>query len=371
MYTGIHMVYMYTEYPEENMEQKNGYRAIADELGNEIASGKLRPGELLPPERVLCERWNVERTTLRRALALLSDEGLIEKRPGVGSIVRDRSKELISFITTGGSADQAAQVNELEHHFMSPVCDCFSRICAKNGRREVSVTLTGNVEGRLESFRNLLDSSQALVLADNIPMNFLETAKRVGKPCVLFSQREKGFRSVLCDNDSGLSQAVDCLYALGHRNIAFLGGDERFLNSRARVDGFKRAMQSHGLNGEVIQCGWSDVSGYDGFLKLISINPAITAVCCVNDQVAYGVCKAVNELGKKVGVDVSVIGFGDTKYSRDFEYQITSVRIPPERVARELWRALRWEIESPFTDPATVLVEAELIVRGTTGKVQN
>ena len=148
MYTGIHMVYMYTEYPEENMEQKNGYRAIADELGNEIASGKLRPGELLPPERALCERWNVERTTLRRALALLSDEGLIEKRPGVGSIVRDRSKELISFITTGGSAGQAAQVNELEHHFMSPVCDCFSRICAKNGRREVSVTLTGNVEGR-------------------------------------------------------------------------------------------------------------------------------------------------------------------------------------------------------------------------------
>ena len=254
---------------------------------------------------------------------------------------------------------------------MSPVCDCFSRICAKNGRREVSVTLTGNVEGRLESFRNLLDSSQALVLADNIPMNFLETAKRVGKPCVLFSQREKGFRSVLCDNDSGLSQAVDCLYALGHRNIAFLGGDERFLNSRARVDGFKRAMQSHGLNGEAIQCGWSDVSGYDGFLKLISISPAITAVCCVNDQVAYGVCKAVNELGKKVGVDVSVIGFGDTKYSRDFEYQITSVRIPPERVARELWRALRWEIESPFTDPATVLVEAELIVRETTGKIQN
>ena len=79
----------------------------------------------------------------------------------------------------------------------------------------------------------------------------------------------------------------------------------------------------------------------------------------------------MNELGKKVGVDVSVIGFGDTKYSRDFEYQITSVRIPPERVARELWRALKWEIESPFTDPATVLVEAELIVRGTTGKVQN
>ena len=43
------MVYMYTEYPEENMEQKNGYRAIADELGNEITSGKLRPDELLPP----------------------------------------------------------------------------------------------------------------------------------------------------------------------------------------------------------------------------------------------------------------------------------------------------------------------------------
>lgn len=347
------------------MEKKTGYKQIADELRSEIMSGSLEAGKRLPPERELCGRWNVERTTLRRALALLAEEGLIEKKSGYGSIVRSRSNDLISFITTGNGTS-TTKVLELEHHFMSPVCDRFAALCAENGCREISVTLTGNAEGRLESFRTLLDSSRALVLADNIPDSFLETVKRSGKPCVLFSQREKGFRSVLCDNDSGLLQAVDHLYGLGHRNIAFLGGEGEFLNSKARADGFRRAMQSHNLDGKVLECGWSDKQGEYGFRMLHELNPGITAVCCVNDQVALGVCRAAEALGKKPGVDFSVVGFGDTLNPENSEYRLTSILIPPARVARELWRALQWEIENPFSDPATVLVEAELIVRETT-----
>ena len=208
-----------------------GYKAIAEELREELR--EIQPGSKLPPERVLCERFRVERTTVRRALTLLSDEGLIEKKPGYGSVVRDNSKQLITFLTTSGSENSTTRVNELEHHFMSPVCDHFSDICQKNGCREISVNLTGNERGRFESFRNLLDSSRALILADNIPDSFLEAAKKAGKPCVLFSQRAKGFRSVVCDNDSGLMQAVDHLCGLGHSRIAFIGGEERIQSGNA------------------------------------------------------------------------------------------------------------------------------------------
>ena len=74
MYTGTQTIYRYTScvyHTGGAMEKKNGYRQIADELRSEIMSGSLEAGKRLLPERELCGRWNVERTTLRRALALL------------------------------------------------------------------------------------------------------------------------------------------------------------------------------------------------------------------------------------------------------------------------------------------------------------
>jgi len=59
-------------------------------LHDEIARGALAPGEPLPTEQALCDQFGVSRITVRRALADLADAGLIERRQGVGSFVRDR-----------------------------------------------------------------------------------------------------------------------------------------------------------------------------------------------------------------------------------------------------------------------------------------
>src|SRR5262245_4348699 len=59
-------------------------------LHDEIARGALTPGDVLPTEQTLCDQFGVSRITVRRALADLADAGLIERRQGVGSFVRDR-----------------------------------------------------------------------------------------------------------------------------------------------------------------------------------------------------------------------------------------------------------------------------------------
>lgn len=70
-------------------------------LRDEIARGALVPGEPLPSEQSLCEQFGVSRITVRRALADLADQGLIERRHGVGSFVRHsdsvRVPELFSY----------------------------------------------------------------------------------------------------------------------------------------------------------------------------------------------------------------------------------------------------------------------------------
>ena len=65
------------------------YAQIAHALQQRIADGDIPPGSLLPSEAALCEEFSVVRNTVRRALAQLEADGLIETLPGRGRIVRD------------------------------------------------------------------------------------------------------------------------------------------------------------------------------------------------------------------------------------------------------------------------------------------
>ncbi|BAT61844.1 HTH-type transcriptional repressor YvoA [Variibacter gotjawalensis] len=63
------------------------YREIAGELQREIRSGQFSIGSLLPIEAQLMERFGASRQTIREALRIISEQGLIVRRPGIGSIV--------------------------------------------------------------------------------------------------------------------------------------------------------------------------------------------------------------------------------------------------------------------------------------------
>jgi len=66
------------------------YRRIAAELRHAITSGELPPGSQLPTEQELGDRYKVSRNTVRLALGLLVNEGIITSTPGRGTFVRDR-----------------------------------------------------------------------------------------------------------------------------------------------------------------------------------------------------------------------------------------------------------------------------------------
>lgn len=65
------------------------WKQIAERIEAEIIEGRLSPGARLPTEAELAERFGVNRHTLRRALATLTDQGLIEATPGRGTFVRE------------------------------------------------------------------------------------------------------------------------------------------------------------------------------------------------------------------------------------------------------------------------------------------
>ncbi len=66
------------------------YQSIADSLRREISDGLYNTKQLLPTEQLLCQRFQISRQTVRRALSVLEEEGLITRRQGSGSRLRER-----------------------------------------------------------------------------------------------------------------------------------------------------------------------------------------------------------------------------------------------------------------------------------------
>jgi len=77
------------------------YRQIADVLRGEIRHGVYPPGSLLPIEHELAERFNTSRQTVREALRVLDERGLILRRAGKGTLVIDRGERPLLNLAMG------------------------------------------------------------------------------------------------------------------------------------------------------------------------------------------------------------------------------------------------------------------------------
>jgi GntR family transcriptional regulator len=90
------------------------YRRIAQELRQEIQSGMPGPGERLPTELELRERYDASRNTVRDAIKLLTTLGLVETRPGTGTFVIEKIEPFVTTLSAdpetglgGGEGDAA------------------------------------------------------------------------------------------------------------------------------------------------------------------------------------------------------------------------------------------------------------------------
>ncbi|SRR5579875_324127 len=75
------------------------YQAIAHELRARIDSGALAPGERLPSEPDLVRQFNASRNTVRLALALLTNQGLVVTRQGLGTFVAEPAKPFTALLS--------------------------------------------------------------------------------------------------------------------------------------------------------------------------------------------------------------------------------------------------------------------------------
>jgi DNA-binding LacI/PurR family transcriptional regulator len=129
-------------------------------------------------------------------------------------------------------------------------------------------------------------------------------------PVVAFARRVAGLDYVGIDNEQGALLAIEHLYRIGHRRIAFLGGNPNHLLAMDdRLKGYQRALSQLKVKFDPLLVVPSDLNrrcGFDGVQKLIKAKNPPTAVLCFNDVVALGAMEGIQRLGRKPGVDFGI-----------------------------------------------------------------
>jgi LacI family xylobiose transport system transcriptional regulator len=178
-----------------------------------------------------------------------------------------------------------------------------------------------------------------------------------------------GVPSVGAENWSGGLAATRHLLDLGHRRIAVITGAPRMLSARARLDGYRAAMDSAGVpvDPELVREGdFQIVDGLKHTRELLCLPDPPTAVVTGNDGEALGVYQAVYEAGLRIPDDLSVVGFDDLPPAQWMIPALTTVRQPlGDMAATATGMVIDLAHGKPLSQHRLVL-STELVVRAST-----
>jgi LacI family transcriptional regulator, galactose operon repressor len=171
------------------------------------------------------------------------------------------------------------------------------------------------------------------------------------------------------DDERAARLATEHLVELGHTRIGFVSGSDEYSLSQWRVDGWKAAMASAGLDaqGLLAEGDFSFTSGERAARHLLGLDQPVTAIIASNDQMALAVLDVARDMGLSVPADLSIISFDDTPIVHFAVPTLTAIDQP---IAATASRAVELIIDSQRGDDLPdqpVVVPAALVRRQSTG----
>lgn len=177
-----------------------------------------------------------------------------------------------------------------------------------------------------------------------------------------------GLPTVRVDHTAAAEMATKYLLDLGHRRIVHIAGPLRSGMATHRLEGYKAALEAHGVACDPQLCLQGDFtveSGEEAMEAFLANAPPPTAVFAANDEMAVGAIRVLRARGLKVPQDVSVLGFDDQRIAGIYDPPISTVRIPTfeigYRSTLELAQLLSGQVIAP-----DIVLACELVVRDST-----
>ncbi len=186
-------------------------------------------------------------------------------------------------------------------------------------------------------------------------------------PYVMLEGLQKGETEasvVDIDNEKGAYDATRHLVELGHQHIVHLAGPAYSQHTLERCAGVLRAAPL----ARIVHAGATLKDGYNAVRDELE-GALCTALVCYNDLVAIGAMRQLQDQGKRIPEDVSVVGFDDIEVASYLSVPLTTVRVPKREMGRKAIATVLERIHSSVESPSTrILLDAELVVRSSTKK---
>ena len=219
-------------------------------------------------------------------------------------------------------------------------------------RRPVGVVLV---------FSDLAEEAKAKLRSRAIPFVIIDPA---GDPA-------PDVPSVGSANWSGGLMATRHLIELGHTRIAAITGREDMMCSFARLDGYRSAMNSAGLEVHprfVLFGDFQVDGGRQAALSLLTLDDRPTAIFAGSDLQALGVIDAARTLGLRVPRDLSIVGYDDLQLAEWSSPALTTIHQPLTAMAEEAARLVVRMSTAPLETIPRMDLATRLVVRESTAK---
>lgn len=174
---------------------------------------------------------------------------------------------------------------------------------------------------------------------------------------------QKEIPSVVIDDEDGAREIVEYLIRHGHSKIGVIAGEQENMHTKLRILGYQKALYDAGIlynPGYVVYSGWGREHGYKGAEKLLKQD--VTAVFCMNDRIAGGVYAYLYDHHKKVGEDISVVGFDNEMQAEYLLPGLTTMKIDLVGIGKRAVDALMDRMEGKEVQRKTA-VSCQLIER--------
>ena len=360
------------------------YYLIKEQIKREIEEGNFKPGEKLPPERILMRMYNVSRLTLRYALDLLAREGYLEKKNGVGSFVKstiDRNSGMGDEKNNLKAVQQFRTVDiilpEIEY-FHGKVVNGIEDIFSRNNYE----TRLRVVDSELKRDKILSDVGRGVIkyciLSSNnryiLPYDILGI-KNI--PIVMLGEKkeykELRLDIVTVDNIGEGYQTAEHLVKKGYKNIAFVSN--WYVNKYAERDRYNGAIKYLENNKKklsfVILQDEFDAQNVKFFVeklkdKLKNITLPL-GIITGNDIVAREVYKIIKMMEYNIPGDIGIVSFDNTDIAVTLEPPLTSMDLCREQLGREAAKLIIDHISGIKIDaPRKVILSTSIIERNST-----
>jgi len=277
-------------------------------------------------------------------------------------------------LVTGRSFIVGFVLPGLLHSFFAEVAKGLTNVFRKNGYGLVIATSEEDPELESQEIEQLLARRvDALVVASTqSDAASFQRIEEQGVPYVLIDRRIAGLDANFVGVDDQLvgMMATEHLIQCGSRRVACING-AGMSPALGRLEGYKRALEKHGLGGrpEYVRTldeigDASDDAAYAAMKELLALDEPPDAVFCFNDPSALNAMKAVLDAGLRIPEDMAIVGSGNIRHADFLRVPLTTIDQNSIAMGERAAKLALSLIEAKTPQRArTILLEPRLVMR--------